>query len=123
MAEIDRRKAALIAEIEVSRSEIRTAIRRVERAANIIERARRGITANLSTWLIGASIGGFLLSKTLSGSKRGNSHTPSYLDRPKKRFPAGILVGAVKVAFDLARPALLQWAASRFVQSQTDLDK
>ena len=120
MAEIDHRKAALIAEIEVSRGEIRTAIRRVEASANMVERARRSISSNLSTWLIGASISGFLLSKAMNGSKRRDRNLPSFLDHPKKRLPAGMLLGVAKVAFDLARPALLQWAATRFVQSQTE---
>lgn len=120
MAEIDRHKAALIAEIEISRGELRSAIRRVENSADLVERARKGITKNLSSWLIGASIAGFIFSQILA---RGTRHTHKGTPKPqtaKNLLSSGMALSLGKMAFDLARPALLHWATSRFFPQRAE---
>ncbi len=116
MAEIDRRKAALIAEIEISRLEIRSAMRRVERSADLMERARRSMGRNIGSWLIGGLAGGFLLSGLL-GRKYASSQAPSEpsnpqpIEEPKPNslISSGLVLSAAKFAFELARPKLVDW--------------
>ncbi len=118
MVEIDNRKATLIAELEVSRSEIRNAFRSCEYQLDLAARVRQSVRDNPVTWLSGAALGGWLLSKILAlrlghpaqsvvqSSVNGNSSTS-----PTQQ--AGLFSKLFKVGFELAKPALLEWITSR----------
>jgi hypothetical protein len=66
MVEIDNRKATLIAELEVSRGEIRHAFRSCEYQLDLASRLRQSVRSNPVTWLSSAALSGWLLSKILA---------------------------------------------------------
>jgi len=115
MVEIDRRKAALIAELEISRGEIRSAVRACEESLNVVSLVRKNVRHNLSLWLPGAALGGWALSKLLC--MRLSHPRPAAREREASSGKSGIaalLLGVGKIALDLARPSLLE-AASDWV--------
>ena len=108
MVEIDRRKAALIAELEISRGEIRSSIRACEDSLNLLSLVRRSVRSNLKFWLPGAALGGWVASKLLT-VRLGRTPRPrepfeSRVGRPS----SGWLGSLLKVGFDLMRPTLLE---------------
>ena len=115
MVEIDRHKASLIAELEVSRSEVRNALVRCEESLDVVSLLRRNVQENKVAWAAGAGILGFVASRILlhglgrgANAKGGSS-------------PAGTSAGAgenraLNIAaflFDLAKPTLLAWVGAR----------
>jgi len=121
MVEIDRRKAALIAEIEISRSEIRSAVRQVETATDLLGRVRKNISNNLGLWLLGAASGGILISKVFRSRKA--TETPSGADHVTSSgaghrwLSSGMLLSVAKIGFDLSKPIILDWVANRITQT------
>lgn len=111
MAEIDRRKAALIAELEISRGEIRSATRACEESFNIVSILRRNVVNHAKVWLPSAVLGGWVLSKLL-GSRRGSGGTAPKASREERSSSkAGmwaLLAAAGKISLDFARPALIE---------------
>jgi hypothetical protein len=111
MVEIDRRKAALIAELEISRGEIRRSVRACEDSLDLVSQVRRNVRSNLKLWLPGAVLGGWVASKLLT-VRLGRSPRPSRpLETPAARGRSGgWLVSLLRVGFDLVRPTLLEMA-------------
>lgn len=116
MVEIDRHKASLIAELEVSRSEVRNALARCEESLDIVSQLRRNVQENKVAWAAGAGILGFVASRVLLHSLgRGASA------KGGSKSPAGTSAGAgenraLNIAaflFDLAKPTLLAWVGAR----------
>ena len=66
MAEIDRRKASLIAELEISRSEMRSALAQCEESLDVVAQVRRNVRENKIAWLAGAVVLGYVASKVLA---------------------------------------------------------
>jgi len=128
MAEIDRRKASLIAEIEVSRGEMRRALQWCEASLNPAEIVRKSVKARPAVWTVAAAVSGLALSRLLrfgvgGGGSRGTraaktdqaeplsvGDSPTVLGR---LFGTRMLMTAGRVVLDLARPALLEWATAQ----------
>jgi hypothetical protein len=157
MAEVDRRKAELIAELEVSRGEMRTAMRRLERSADVIERIRRHVGQNIGGWILGGFASGFVLARWVRpqrpiphtvpappttdsapclgtpshprstsgsphpGSRSDDASTPTEAQTPPPqrksaaetppRKSGSLWTSAAQLAFDLAKPKLMEWAS------------
>ena len=125
MVEIDNRKATLMAELEVSRGEIRHAFRSCEYQLDLAARVRHSVRSNPVTWLSGAALSGWLVSQILAlrlgrpnqnvshaspnsaGSAGNASSTRSNVSSP------GLVSALFKMGFELAKPALLEWIATR----------
>jgi len=119
MVEIDNRKATLIAELEVSRGEIRHAFRSCEYQLDLASRLRQSVRSNPVTWLSSAALSGWLLSKILAlrlgrsapsvihPSNGSTSNTRSAIGK------AGLFSTLFKMGFELAKPALLEWITLR----------
>jgi hypothetical protein len=112
MVEIDRRKAALIAELEISRGEIRRSMRACEENLNLVSVLRRNVRGNLKFWLPGAALGGWVVSKLVRLQLRRprsvrEVRSASASDAGRS---GGWLVGLLKMAVDLLRPTLLAMA-------------
>jgi hypothetical protein len=116
MVEIDRHKASLIAEIEVSRSEVRNALARCEESLDVVSQLRRNVQENKVAWAAGAGILGFVASRILlHGLGRGANA------KGGSKSTAGTSAGtgenrALNIAaflFDLAKPTLLAWVGAR----------
>ena len=56
MVEIDRHKASLIAELEVSRSEVRNALARCEESLDVVSLLRRNVQENKVAWAASARV-------------------------------------------------------------------
>lgn len=112
MVEIDRRKAALIAELEISRGEIRRSVRACEENLNLVSVLRRNVRGNLKFWLPGAALGGWVASKIVSLQLR----RPRSVREVRSTGPSeagrsvGWVVALLKMAVDLLRPTLLAMA-------------
>lgn len=115
MVEIDRHKASLIAELDVSRSEVRNALARCEGSLDVVSQLRRNVQENKVAWAAGAGILGFVASRILrhgigraargTGSK-GSAGTPAGAGQNRALNVAAFL-------FDLAKPTLLAWVGAR----------
>lgn len=115
MVEIDRRKAALIAELEVSRGELRGALRGCESALNPANLLRRSVKDHSALWLSGATVLGVVFSRILAGS--GRSHAPPPSSSPSAAGAKGWIPdmrpwSLLKLALDFVRPTLVEWIAS-----------
>lgn len=114
MVEIDNRKAALIAELEISRGEMRKAVRDCEESLDMVSLVRRNVTSNLKYWLPGAALGGWVLSKLFraSISPRGSAAgAPHARTLGGKASSAGWILALAKVGFEMLRPQLLDMAS------------
>ena len=119
MAEIDSRKAALIAEMEVSRGEIRGALRRCESDLNPAEIVRRSVRSNSGAWLSAAALFGLALSQVvrlrLGRSPRARREDwqghGAALGTTSGPRGGGWMLALGRVAFDLLKPTVADWAA------------
>jgi hypothetical protein len=122
MVETESRKAALIAEIEVSRREMRGALLQCEANLEPALLVRNQVRKAPALWLSGAALVGLALSKLVSG-RRDSWHTGSapvrgggcdslgeFRSAEKKKPAAGWFGSVLRVAFDLFRPLLADWA-------------
>jgi hypothetical protein len=122
MAEIDRRKASLIAELEISRSEMRSALAQCEESLDVVAQLRRNVRQNKIAWLAGAVVLGYIASRVLgrgsgSAGRSANDSNDSNdssaalgADRPGRSTKVW---DAASFVFDLAKPTLFAWASAR----------
>jgi len=119
MVEIDRHKASLIGELEVSRSEVRNALARCEESLDVVSQLRRNVQENKVAWAAGAGILGFVASRILlhglergaKGNRTGNraeSREGTVAQTGENR-----IVNIAAFLFDLAKPTLLAWVGAR----------
>lgn len=115
MVEINNRKAALIAELEISRGEMRKAVRDCEEGLDLVSQVRRSVASNLKYWLPGAALGGWVLSKlvcvSLSPGKSGSNHAPARSSAGRAASSAGWILALAKIGFELLRPQLADLAS------------
>ncbi len=116
MAE-NKRKTELIAELARSRSRIAGHVVALRSDLNFAARAKRAVLKNPVLWMAAASLIGLLLSKVPAGRKKiaiGRSGKEKAAANAGK---AGLLLGALKIAFDLSRPFLFKLAKQRVTAS------
>jgi hypothetical protein len=122
MVEIDNRKATLIAELEVSRGEIRHAFRSCEYQLDLAARVRHSVRSNPVIWLSGAALSGWLVSQILAlrlgrqspNVSQARASSTGHASNARSNVTAPSLVSALfKMGFELAKPALLEWIATR----------
>ena len=110
----DARKAALIAALDRARSQLAVNAGALRDDLDVNRRARRSFSHNRVAWLGGATIAGVLLSRLTARTgkvvvnRKGRKH-----EGETSAVKAGLLLGALKIAFDLAKPTLLKWAGRR----------
>ena len=115
MVEIDNRKATLIGELEVSRAEIRNAFRSVEAQLDVASRLRANVRKNTGLWLSFAAAGGWLISKAFIArfARPVPEAIPTTVSTKDHGDPPvggrRILPSLLRMGFDLAKPALLDW--------------
>ena len=108
MAGNEDRKAALIAELARARAEIGGAADGVRAQLDVGARARRAVSRHQWWWLGGAVFAGVLLARLPARSRK------IYVDEKGRKIPrgnamtTGLLLGAAKIAFDVAKPMLLR---------------
>ncbi|MEI9896380.1 MAG: hypothetical protein WDN28_21590 [Chthoniobacter sp.] len=118
MAE-DERKAELIATLAQSRTHITGNVRALGRDLDFVSRVRRAFKMHPAVWIGGAVLIGLVISrlplgrKTPAAAPRKSKHAESTTEKVEK---AGLLLGALKIAFDIARPTLMGWATRRVAE-------
>ncbi len=118
MVEIDNRKATLIGELEVSRGEIRNAFRSMEAQLDVAARLRANVRRNTGLWLSFAAAGGWLISKVFIARfarpvPEAVAATVSSKDQRETRVGGRrIFPSLLRIGYDLAKPALLDWLAN-----------
>ncbi len=114
MAE-DERKAELIAQLAHSRTQITGTAQVLGRDLDFAARARRAFKTHPAIWVGGAVLIGLFIARLPLGRKKAPPSTFRKKSEPtvEKVEKAGLLLGALKIAFDIARPALMGWATRR----------
>ena len=125
MAEIDSRKASLIAEIEVSRFEMRRAVRQCEANLNPVAVLRRSVVNHSGAWLSSAALLGLALSQIVRlGLRRPSSDVSGKIQGSgetimggggtgRRRSTSGWGLSLWGFAYDLFKPLLMDWATAR----------
>jgi hypothetical protein len=109
----EQRKAELIAELAAARRRISSDFGALRYALNIPRRAQDAVKRNPFAWVGGATLFGVLLSKLPARRKKVLVTAKGEKVKKVSAGQAGLLVGTLKIAFDLARPALMKWATQR----------
>lgn len=111
-------KAELILELAKARSAIGGNVVHLRRDLDFPTRARRAFKKSPIPWLVAAGLVGLVVARIPGRTKKVVKVVPKRSrddDSPvEKAGKAGLVLGALKIAFDLARPALLKWATQRF---------
>jgi hypothetical protein len=125
MVEIDSRKASLIAELEVSRGEMRGALRQCEANLNPVAVLRRSVRNHSAAWLSTAALAGLVLSQLVRlrlsrpstegprGRREDLGATGGLGAGAGRSSGRGWIVSLGRLAFDLFKPALVEWANER----------
>jgi hypothetical protein len=116
MAEIDRRKASLIAELEISRSEMRSAIAQCEESLDVVAQLRRNVRENKIAWIAGAVVLGYLTSRVLGrglGAAQGGASNSTGTTGADRTGRSARVWDAASFVFELAKPTLFAWASAR----------
>jgi len=118
MAE-DERKAELIAALDRSRVHISGNVQALGRDLDFASRARRAFKTHPAVWIGGAVLLGLAISR-LPLRRKAPSLAPrkSRSAEPaiEKAGKAGLMLGALKIAFDIARPTIMGWATRRVAE-------
>ena len=119
MAE-DERKAELTAALARSRIQITGNAHALGRDLDFVSRARRAFKTHPAVWIGGAVVIGLFISRLPFGRKkappaprptsRKNEETVEKVEK------AGLLLGALKIAFNIAKPTLMGWATRQVAQ-------
>jgi hypothetical protein len=110
----DARKAELIAALDRARSRLAANAHALRADVNPLARVQRSFRRNGFAWVGGATLLGVLLAKipartkTVTVDPRGRK----LRDTPKAAS-AGLLLGVLKIAFDLGKPWIAGWLSRR----------
>lgn len=109
------RKAELIAQLDRARSRIAVNAGALRTDLDPLAKVKASYRRNGVAWLGGAALLGLVLAK-LPARKKIVTVDPKgrkVNDSQKNAATAGLLLGALKIAFDLSKPWLVDWVARR----------
>ena len=112
MAE-DQRKTELTAELARARRRIGENLGALRRDLDFPARVKNAVFKHPRAWAGGAALFGVLVARLTARKKKvapSKKNTEAQIVGAGK---AGLLLGALKIAFDLSRPALAKWASQR----------
>lgn len=115
MAE-DERKVELTTALARSRSHISLYVDDLRHDLDFAGRARRAFTRHPAVWIGGAVVLGLLISRLPLRRKSAPTPRRKADSNFEKAEKAGLVLGALKIAFDIARPTLMGWATRRVSQ-------
>jgi hypothetical protein len=109
MAEDDR-KIELMAELQAARRRMTVNFRALRKDLDIPARAKHAFVRQPLAWIGGASFAGLIVSRF--AFRRNKTVVVRKGSEPmiEKAEKAGVLLGILKLVFDLVRPALTAWA-------------
>ena len=112
MAE-DERKSELTAELARARCRIGANLGALRRDLDFPARAKNAVMKHPAAWVGGATLLGVLLAKLPARKKKTVVHHDGVEAKIVSAGKTGLLLGALKIAFDLSRPAITKWASRR----------
>ncbi len=112
MAELEDRKSALIREIARSRAELSAHAEGAGAHLHPGEKIQAGFVRHRFAWMGAAGLLGLILSK-VGGSPKKIEVSKKGEKQVAKAGAAGLMLGLLKIAFDLFRPMLTRWATQR----------
>ena len=112
MAE-DERKSELTAELAHARRRMGANLGALRRDLDFPARAKSAVMKHPAAWIGGATLLGILLSKLPARTKKSAVQRDGVEAKMVSAGKTGLLLGALKIAFDLSRPALAKWAGQR----------
>lgn len=115
MAE-DERKTELIAALARTRSQITANVHLLGHDLDFAARARRSFARHPAVWIGGTVIIGLVVSRLLWPKRKPAVTRKTKEPELEKVGRAGLLLGALKIAFDIARPILIPWATRLFAE-------
>jgi hypothetical protein len=77
---------------------------------------RRSFARHPALWIGGTVLLGLCLSRLFGGKKKTVTSRKGPEPELEKVGKAGLVLGALKIAFDVARPVLIPWATRRFTE-------
>lgn len=109
-------KTELIAQLAQARATISGNAVALRHDLDFPTRAKKAFKRSPIPWLGGAALLGLLVARLPRRTKKvapvaTKSKKEAVVEEAGK---AGLVLGALKIAFDLARPALIRWATQRF---------
>ena len=112
MAE-EQRKAELTAELARARRRIGANLGALRRDLDFPARAKSAVLKHPAAWVGGATLLGVLLARLPARRKKTAARHSGAAEKIATVEKTGLLLGALKITFDLARPALAKWASRR----------
>lgn len=112
MAE-DQRKTELTAELARARSRLGANVAGLRSDLDLPAKARRAFSQHPALWITGATLFGLAFSRWLGRPKKIVVDRQGKAASLEKAGKAGLVLGALKIAFDLTRPALAGWLSQR----------
>ena len=110
-------KIALITELSAARIRLGDNAQALRRDFAFAERAKLAFKRGPAPWLGGAAVLGLIVAQLPRRTKKVvqpkfNLHKEKTAEKAGK---AGLMLAAIKIGFDFARPILLKWLTQRFV--------
>jgi hypothetical protein len=117
MAE-DERKKELITELAHARAQMSDYVHGLGHDLDFRTRARQAFARHPAIWIGTALLLGLFVSRLPFRRKKAAPDAPRKKVEPaiEKAGVAGLTLGALKIAFDIARPALTAWVTRRFAE-------
>ena len=115
MAE-DERKASLIDELARTRSHIAGNVSALGHDLDVATHVRRSFARHPAIWIGATTLLGLVLSRMLFGKKKPVPSRKAPEPELEKVGKAGLVITALKFAFDIARPVLIPWATRLFAE-------
>ena len=112
----DERKAELIADLARARMQISRDVHVVGRDLDFPTRARQAFARHPAIWIGIALMLGLFVARIPLRRKKTAAPRKSAEPMIEKAGMAGVVITALKFAFDIARPALMSWATRRFAE-------
>lgn len=112
----DERKAELIAELARTRAQITDCVDSLGRDLDFRTRTRKAFARHPAVWIGVALVLGLFVSRIPFRRKKVAFTRKTAEPAIEKAGIAGLALGALKIVFDLARPALMAWATRRFAE-------
>ena len=111
----EHRKAELIAELAEARARLSINTQALRRDLDLGTKARQAFKSSPLPWLGGAAVLGLIFSRAAFGRSRNKPVVVRKSAQPvlEKTGKAALLLGLLKMALDLARPAITAWAKQR----------
>ncbi len=115
----DKRKIELIGELARARSHLSVNFQALRRDLEFSTRAKQAFKRSPLPWLGGAAFIGLLVAKFPRRAKKITVVRKGGEAAVEKAGKFGLALGAMKIAFDLARPALTAWLTTRVSEYRT----